>query len=97
MDGISCDRCSKSLLVDEPLRYIAEVRVFAAYDVLELAPGEAAADPRAEIERLIRDIEGRDPAAIEDEVARVFKFDLCPTCQKDFLRETRAWFGGTSR
>jgi hypothetical protein len=95
VDGIFCDRCGKSLLVDERVRYVVETRVFAAYDPLELSAGELAEDHRAEIRRLLGEIERRDPASLEDEVARVFKFDLCPLCQKDFLRETRAWFRST--
>ena len=96
MDGISCDRCRKSLLVDEPVRYVAEVKVFAAYDVMELTAEDLAEDHRAEILRLVKEIEGRDARSLEDEVARVLKFDLCPACQRDFLRDTRAWLANDS-
>ena len=88
-EGISCDRCGKSLLVDEKVRYVAEVKVYAAYDVLELTAEDLAQDHRAEIERLCKEIEGRDPESLLDEVARLFKIDLCPGCQKTFLAELR--------
>ncbi len=92
MDGIACDRCGKSLLVDEPVRYVVETRVFAAYDPLEVTAAELAQDHDAEIRRLLAEIERRPAGELEDEVARVFKHDLCPACQREFLRETREWF-----
>jgi len=88
-DGLVCDWCGKALLVDSEVRYVADVRVYAAYDVLEASPGEEAADHRAEIERLCREIERRDPEELMDEVARVFRLDLCPACHKAFLAEMR--------
>ena len=36
MNGISCDRCDKSLLVDEDVRYEVRIVVQAAYDPMEI-------------------------------------------------------------
>ncbi len=86
-DGLTCDRCGKALLADETVRYVVEMKVYAAYDPLELTAEDLAKDHRAEIERLARLIETRDPEELEDEVARVLKLDLCPPCQKRFLKD----------
>ena len=43
MDGITCDMCGKSLLVDEDVRYIADVsRSYAAYDAMEITTEDLA-------------------------------------------------------
>ena len=36
MEGITCDRCGKSLLIDESVRYEVKIVVQAAYDPMEL-------------------------------------------------------------
>lgn len=89
-DGISCDRCSRSLLVEEKVRYVCEVKVYAAYDILELTPEDLARDRTAEIAQLLAIIEKADPEELMDEVARTFKLDLCPPCQRELLRWLRA-------
>ena len=76
--------------------YVAELKVYAAYDVMELTAEDLAEDHRAEIARLIEEIGRGDAQSLEDEVARLLKFDLCPACQGDFLRDTRAWHASGS-
>jgi hypothetical protein len=93
-DGISCDRCGRSLLVEEKVRYVCEVKVYAAYDPLELTAQDLAGDKQAEIAELLSVIEKADPEELMDEVARTFKLDLCPPCQRELLRWLRARPGG---
>ena len=85
MHGLGCDRCGKSLLVDEEVRYLARVEVVAAYDPPELTKQDLERDFDAEIRRLVRAVEGRDARELEEEVAAVRRFDLCPPCRKAFL------------
>lgn len=87
MDGLTCDRCGKALLADERVRYIADLKIFAAYDPLEITAADLAEDHRAEIGKLVREIERRDARELEDEVARALKLDLCPACQRAFLKD----------
>jgi hypothetical protein len=86
-DGLSCDRCGKTLLVEEDVRYVCEMRLYAAYDTLELTRGDLEKDHRAEIARLCAEIERRDPESLMDEVARALKFDLCPACHRKLLAD----------
>lgn len=88
-DGLCCDRCGKALLADEPVRYLAEVKVYAAFDPMELTREDLAQDHRAEIARLCREIETRDPEELLDGVARAFKLDLCMGCQRALLQYLR--------
>jgi hypothetical protein len=84
--GLTCDRCGKPLLVDEPLRYIAKLEVYAAYDPLEITRHELERrDTRAEIQRLLVEIERRNPTELEAEVHERIDLDLCPPCRKAFV------------
>jgi hypothetical protein len=87
LDGLACDRCGAALLADAPVRYVAELKVYAAYDPMELTSADLAQDHGAEIARLLEEIERRDARALEDEVARAMRLDLCPACHKAFLAE----------
>ncbi|GIW71036.1 MAG: hypothetical protein KatS3mg102_0578 [Planctomycetota bacterium] len=88
MEGISCDRCGRSLLVDDDVRYVVEIRVYAAYDPLEVTRQdlEQAGDPR-QWDRLLAAIRARTAEQLQDEVYRELRFDLCPRCQRDYLQQ----------
>lgn len=87
MDGLTCDVCGKALLVDQPVRYEVRIEVYAAYDPLELTPDDLTRDHRAAIRRLLARMEAMDPQELEDSVHKAFRFDLCPACQRRYLRD----------
>ncbi len=94
MDGITCDMCGKPLLADEDVRYKAEVRVWAAYDVMEVSRDDLERrDVAEEIRKTLAALEGRDAADLEDEVYALRRFDLCPPCRKRFLDSPHAGAG----
>ena len=95
MDGISCDICDKSLLIDEDVRYVADIRVYAAYDPLELTQADLARDRTREIQRLIEQIEAMSEERLQDGVYRRFTFDLCPACQRKYLQDPLGKSRGT--
>ncbi|MFQ5653735.1 MAG: hypothetical protein ACE5GW_03270 [Planctomycetota bacterium] len=86
MDGISCDRCGKGLLIDEDVRYEVTIEVKAAYDPMEITAGDLARDHEAEMEALIARLEGMSAKEAEDQVYRKLRFDLCLPCQRTYLR-----------
>ena len=85
MHGLSCDRCGKSLLVGEAVRYLARVEVVAAYDPPELVAEDLERDFDREIRRLVKAMEGRSARELEEEVAVVRRFDLCVACRGAFV------------
>ena len=85
MQGLSCDRCGKSLLVDEEIRYLARIEITAAYDPPELVREDLERDFDAEIRRLVRAMEAGDARAMAEEVSIVRRFDLCPPCRGALL------------
>ncbi len=88
MEGMTCDMCGKVLLGEgESVRYVARVELFAAYDPLELTQKDLDRDLSAEIRHLLRQVEDADPRALEEDVYKEFRFDLCPTCHKKVLAD----------
>ena len=88
MSALACDRCDRSLLADEDVRYEVEIKVIAAYDPMELnLDAMAQADVTGELERLRRVIESKSAEELEAEVYKELKFDLCMRCQREYLQD----------
>lgn len=88
MSDLACDRCGRSLLVFEDVRYEVVIRVTAAYDPMELDLDTVArADVGAELERLAAAVGKKTAEELEAEVWKEFKFDLCGRCQREYLKD----------
>jgi hypothetical protein len=88
VSALACDRCGRSLLVFEDVRYEVVIRVTAAYDVMELdLDAVANADVGAELDRLKGAIEKKTAEELEAEIFKQFEFDLCGRCQREFLKD----------
>ncbi len=87
MAGFVCDRCGRPLLVDEDVRYVVKMEVFAAYDPMELTTEDLKRDRRAEIAELIEKMKRMDPQKLEDSVYKSMVFDVCLTCQRTLLSD----------
>jgi len=81
-----CDGCGK-ILQPGQLRYTVKIDVRAAYDELEIGLNELVRDHRAEILELIERLRHKDPKRIEETVYKHLLLDLCPSCQKAFIRD----------
>ena len=84
VDHLTCDRCGAGLLLDAPVRYEVRIEVKSAYDPMELTE-EDLANARAELKDLVARLKDYPREKAQDEVYREFRFDLCATCQKEFL------------
>lgn len=85
MDHLTCDRCGNGLLLDAPVRYEVRIEVKSAYDPLELT-AEDLATAADELKRAVDAVKDLSAEQAQDEVYREFKFDLCRTCQKAYLK-----------
>jgi hypothetical protein len=85
MADFCCDMCGKPLLVDEDVRYILRVEVFAAYDPMELTAEDLKQDHLAEIRELVKRMEAMDPKELEDQVYQKLTFEVCPACRKKYV------------
>jgi len=86
MADFCCDMCGKPLLVDSDVRYVVKIEVFAAYDPMELTADDLGRDYMEEIRELARELSKAEPQELEDQVYKSFLFDLCPECQKKYLK-----------
>ena len=86
MSGFVCDRCGKPLLVDEDVRYVLKMEVFAAYDPMEVTSEDLAGDHRKAIAELLEKMKEMDAEEAEDGIYKRMEFDLCQACQREFLK-----------
>jgi hypothetical protein len=87
MDGLVCDACGATLLVDEEVRYVLEIAGFAAYDPMEITRGDLEKDLEGEMKRLLDSMSGLSAEEAQDQVHRAFRFDLCPRCWRSYIRD----------
>jgi hypothetical protein len=85
MDHLTCDRCGNGLLLDAPVRYEVRIEVKSAYDPLELTE-EDLSRAAAGLQKAVDAAKNLSAEEAQDEVYREFRFDLCRTCQKAFLK-----------
>jgi len=97
----SCDLCKRELDLEEDLRYVIKIEVYAAFDPTATSEDENDRDHLQEIQDILECLEDADDNQIGDDVYQHLRFDLCPECRKKFLqnplgRETAKAFGFSS-
>lgn len=80
-----CDGCGLDLKPDDSDHYIVKIEAFAAAGKLEFTKQDLERDHEAEIRRLLVDLTNHSLDAIEDQVYRSLRYDLCPACHRRFL------------
>jgi hypothetical protein len=86
MNHLTCDSCGRELLTASEARYEVSIEVKAAYDPLEVSAEDLEKDYRTEIAKVLRKLEGLSTAEAQNQVYRVFDFDLCLACQRRYIR-----------
>ena len=86
MIGYRCDGCGKGLSKGD-LRYRVKIDVRAAYDEMRIGLADLVRDHRAEILALIERLKDKDPSEVEETVYKDFELDLCPSCQRAYIRD----------
>ena len=87
-DAATCDRCGADLLGAE-VRYLAEMRVWAAYDPIEIGSREGLAGREfgAAYQRALEEAKRLSEEEAANSVYWSRRFDLCAECQKKLLAE----------
>ncbi len=80
-----CDGCGLDLDPDGGNHYIVKIEAFAAAGKLEFTEADMHRDHEAEMRRVLRELESSSPDAIEDQVYRQLRYDLCPACHRKYL------------
>ncbi len=78
----SCDLCGCSL---DHRRYVVNLEAYPAFDVDELEPADLDVDHLQQIAASLEDVTTCDE--LDDGSTQQFRFDLCPTCYRKFLRD----------
>lgn len=84
--GLTCDRCDKTLLLDDTVRYEVRMIVRAAYDPMEITQDDLDKSTTTDWESLLAELENLSEEEAQDQVYRELAFDLCPSCQQLFLK-----------
>lgn len=68
------------------LRYAVTIDVRAAYSELEVGLADLVRDHRSEILALIERLKRKSAREIEEQVYKKISLDLCPSCQRAYVR-----------
>jgi len=86
----TCDLCGKEMLKKNEVRYEVKIEVRAAYDPLNLTEENLGQDFRSEIAKVLQQLESISTAEAQDQIYRLFQFDLCSKCQRKYIRNPLA-------
>ena len=80
----TCDRC-KCLLDGEDLRYVVKLEVYASMDPQEGVEDEGDRDHLLELHEIFERGDDADNDLLGDDVYSARRFDLCPSCHRQFV------------
>ena len=81
----TCDGCGREMS-ERALRYTVTVDVRAVYEKTRIGLLELVQDHRKELIALIDRLKGKSAHEIEETIHKEFKLDLCPSCQRAYIR-----------
>ena len=93
MIHFSCDRCQRAIDSREEFRYIIRMEVKAALDSSDSdvhMDAEADRDHLMEIHEILELAEDMDSDLIDDGVYKQMRYDFCPECYREFLKNPMA-------
>ena len=86
MQEYRCDGCGRKL-AKRDLRYTVSIDVKAAYDEVEIHLHDLVRDHRSELEALLQRLNEKATTDLEASVYKKLELDLCPSCQRAYIRE----------
>ena len=85
MADVQCDLCHRALPVHES--FVLKMDLYADPSMPPMTAEEvASADFDVALSQALEQVQGMTAEELEDGVHRHFEFRLCPSCQKQFLR-----------
>lgn len=84
---ITCDLCGKEMMLGEDQRYVVKMEVYAAHDPAKITEADLDDDHLEAVGELLRELEDSGDSAVLEPVTRHFRYDLCPACQKKYVRD----------
>lgn len=81
-----CDGCGKEMKRNDT-RYKVKIDVRVAKGEFEFSLLDLLRDHKQELEDLVKKFEDKDPKEIEASIYKGFDLDLCPSCQRAYIRD----------
>lgn len=87
MVHVTCDLCGKELLPGDDHGFVVKIEVYASHDPTELTEADLDEDHMEAVSQILQDMEENltEPELVPN--YKNFRYDLCPTCHKKFLRD----------
>lgn len=82
----SCDLCGRKMRPGDERRYVVKMEIYAAHDPDELTEADLDQDSLDAVSELL-DADDDLPHEVPAPAYKKLQFDLCPDCQKRFLRD----------
>jgi hypothetical protein len=88
---ITCDLCGKDLCPGQDDRFVVKIEVFASRDPSDLTEADLDDDNMEAVSDLLREMANDDDGgeALPPKSTH-FRYDLCPSCHKKFVRDPLA-------
>ncbi len=83
----TCDLCSKSIPIEDEVRYEINIEIKAAFDATESGVSSDADDARDEMTELLELMSELNDQKTTSNVYKLFKFDLCRECRKRYTQD----------
>src|SRR6266481_9716695 len=85
---VTCDLCGKELCPGHDQRFVIKMEIFAAHDPAKITEADLDDDHMEAVSQLLREAgEAFGDVADLTPPHRNFRYDLCPRCQKRFVRD----------
>lgn len=84
---ITCDLCGKEICPGVDHRYVVKMECYAAHDPAEITEADLDEDHMEAVSQLLQDMEDNLEDSELTPSFKKFRFDLCPECQKKFVRD----------
>ena len=87
MINVTCDLCGKDLRPGGDDRWVVKIEVYAAHDPYVLREDDLDDDHMEAVSQLLRAQEELEDDDAEEPTHRTLRYDLCPECQKRFVKD----------
>ncbi len=80
----TCDSCGQQL---GDRRFVVKLEVYPAFDPEDFDENDLDADHLHELSEVIQEMEATGNTELEDCSSKAFRFDLCPSCHRKFVKD----------
>jgi len=87
MVHFTCDLCGKDLTTSGEARFVVKIAAYAGSDPGEITDEDLDEDHMEAIAEILRREEGLSAEELDAQEYKGFRFDLCPSCHRRFIKD----------